>query len=142
MFAALSRALPRAGLLAIVAFATFTVNTASAVDLGHHDPGEIRKTCAANDGTYYDVGNAYGCQGKGGLVSCDSHNNCKGYCKNCDSVKGTGGVKGVVGGAGTEGNATGTVRAHDAPRHTVKPVTATSHPPRQKIASRIRMHAH
>ena len=141
MFAALSRALSRAGLIAIVAFATLTVNTAWAgtVDLGNnHNPGEIRKTCSANDGTYYNVGNAYGCQSNkadGGYVTCDVNNHCTGICGNCSDAVGKRGVKGVVGSTGTAGNASGTARAHAAPSHKVKPV-AVNHPPLRKIATR------
>jgi len=137
-----SRRCTVAAMIAMLAFVTFAADTASAKDLGHHDPGEIHKTCDAVGGKYYNVGVAYGCMKDGAgktdnqrIVSCDNNNNCTGYCQKCPAVKGSGGT-GVVGGAGTAGNASGTARAHAAPSHKIKPVVAVHHAPLKKFAAR------
>src|SRR5690348_237817 len=66
---------------------------------GTHSPGEIRKTCDDNGGTYYSGGggNSYGCQGQKGSVSCDSNGKCTGSCAKCGTAqRGSGGVKGIL----------------------------------------------
>lgn len=79
---------------------------------GTHSPGEIRKTCEDNGGTYYSGASSsgdYGCMNKdgSGSVVCDSNGKCTGDCKSCGAPQRgvSGGIKGILQPPNQVGNA-------------------------------------
>jgi hypothetical protein len=118
------------------------------VTLGPMGSGELQTACAANGGRFSSSasGASYDCYGAAGHVSCHQNQangstRCEGYCSNCSDIIRQHG-KGVVGGAGTAGNARGTVQAHSVSSNKVKPVVAASHLPLKKLAGGRAARAH
>lgn len=161
MFTFFSRALTRVAMIAALASAgLIIVDGASAKPWGfgtlpgNHSRGEIIAACATAGGTYNDdgyTGNGtqaahYGCTTDKGSVQCSDGGeggHCVSGCAKCaDFLPKKGGIKGVVGGAGTAGNARGTVQAHSVSSNKVKPVVAANHLPLKKLAGGRAARAH
>jgi hypothetical protein len=114
MFTFFSRALIRVAMIAAVAGAGLIIAdgaSAKIIILSGSSRGEIMGACAAAGGTYNDNGGTgtsaeYGCKTDKGEIQCSEGGNCAGFCQKCSALlPKKGGVKGVVGGAGTAGNA-------------------------------------
>jgi hypothetical protein len=152
MFTFIFRKVQRAAMIVVLAIGSATVladgaSAAGKTLSGTYSRGQIMGACAATGGTYTDKGKTgggaeYGCSTDKGAISCDGYGHCGGGCKKCaDLLPTKGGVKGIVGGAGIAGNGSGTGRAHSASTNKVKQVTAISHLPLKKIATRTASHA-
>jgi hypothetical protein len=145
MFTFFSRSLVRVAMIAALAGVGLIIaDGASAfTDLGNRSRGEIMGACAAAGGTYNDNGATgvwagYSCTTAKGKVACtgksDGTSICNGSCEKCPDLLPKKG--GVVGGAGTTGNASGAKQAHSASSHKVKPVVTVHHAPLKKFAAR------
>jgi hypothetical protein len=142
MFALISGILWRAAMMAGLALALANGAAAATKNLnGTYSRTDLRASCDTAGGTYVENGGGstgtqptYACVTGKGIVNCQDNGKCSGTCAKCADVLPKKG--GVVGGAGSAGNASGTNHAHATSSHKVKPIVAVHHAPLKKFAAR------